>query len=626
MKLSIPFGIALLAALSTTAETTNQTTTVEKTREQIIVSATLIDTPIEQIGSSVSVISAQEIKLMNAKTAQQALRQVPGIQATQNGGPGTASSIFIRGANSNHTLILVNGIRVNSNTTGGFNLSTIPTDSIAQIEVLRGPQSALYGGDAIGGVINIVTKKGQKGFGGTVLTEIGTKGYANGMISLYGGGEIIDFTASLSYKQLKEYDIAKEYGGTEDDPFESLSLFTDLGFNFAGDGRADWVIIYDRNKNALDQNAPWSLGSDNYWQVDDLNRETTRDFFMTSLDISKPITDFYEQSIKAGISHNKIEGEDDGLTEYEYINNNLDLNAQGDFFLRKTDTLSFGYDFRRSEAENKGKIPLTHRTQNSVYANNQFTPDENLYIDMGIRYDDYSDFDGRGTWQAKISRNIWEPSRLHASIGTGYKVPTFNDMYWPLSGNQNLDPEKSRSFDIGWEQSMANRAWVADLTYFESEIEDMIAWAPIGGGSWLWQPSNVNNAIIKGVETSLSFQPISTLNGKIYYTYTDAKDADTGKWLARRARNNAGFFISWDYLKNANINLDLTYTGKRYDNASNTRELDPYELVHIGTSYNITESTQITANINNLFDKYYETAAGYGTIGRVFSVGANYTF
>jgi vitamin B12 transporter len=638
MKDYILFTAVSLVTATATAQTTNTTEEATLPKDQIIVSATRIDTPIEQIGSSVSVITAEEIERQHAKDAQSAIKLTPGVQMTQRGGPGTASSVFIRGANANQSLVLINGIRVNSNTTGASNLSTIPTDAIERIEVLRGPQSALYGADAIGGVINIVTKKGEnQKTGGSVLVEMGTKGYVNTVGQLSGGNETVDFSASASFLGLNEYDIASDYGGTEDDPYERRSLFTDLGLNFASDGRADLVLMYNELDTSLDEK-----------KSDVQNKSVETEFWLASLDVHKPIMDIYEQNITFGYNEEQNTGLDSGTQSYYFETRNYDFNAQADLFVLENDTINIGYDFRYSEAENDGSYTTKDRTQNSVYLNNQWNLDEKLFITLGGRYDDYSDVDSKGTWQSTASWFISEHSRLHGSIGTGYKAPTFNDLYWPFSsfswvsggttnisesvGNPNLKPEESFSFDIGLEQSFFNKTVIADVTYFQNEIDDMIEWADVSTSTStnplfsFYTPSNVNKAEIKGLETSLTFNPADSFSTRLYYTYTDAKDADTGKWLARRARHNAGISANWNYSKKGSIFGDLTYTGKRYDNATNTDELEAYELINIGTRYAITDSLSIVANINNLLDKYYETARGYGTVGRVFSAGVSATF
>lgn len=609
------------------------------TTNEIVVSATRIETPIEQSGSSISVIDANDIQWQHATDAQASLKLVPGLQFTQSGGPGTASSVFIRGANANHTLVLVNGIRVNSNTTGSFNLSTIPTAAIERIEVLRGPQSALYGSDAIGGVINIVTRKGtSQPLGGSLLVETGTKGYFNTLAQLSGGNDVVDFTAAASLHGLQEFDIASAKGGMEDDPYEQGSLFTDMGLNFADDGRADLTLMYNRNETSLDG-----------WQgFDTLDKTTETEFWSSALDISKPVADILEQSVKIGYNEEQNTDIQSGATLYYFETRNYDLNARSDFFVLENDTLSIGYDFRRSEAANDGQFSTINRDQNSLYLNNQWNLKERLYVTLGGRYDHYSDFDSKSTWQGNVSWFILDDSRLHGSIGTGYKVPTFNDMYWPYlietntffgtdyisesQGNANLEAEESRSFDIGLEQSILNKSVVADITYFQNEVDNLINWADISTSTStnpvfsFWTPSNVNNAKMHGVETSITITPCDTFSTRLGYTYTHAEDADTGKWLLRRARHTANLSATWDYSEKGLLVGDVAYVGKRYEDQSNSTELKAYALVHIGTRYHLSDTVNLVADINNLLDKYYETAKGYGSIGRVVSAGMEVIF
>ncbi|MEN7973177.1 MAG: TonB-dependent receptor [Verrucomicrobiota bacterium] len=619
MKKYILASTALLAATVASAQTTNQ----------VVVSATRIDTPIEQIGSSISVIDASDIKMQNAGNAQDALRLIPGIQETQSGGPGTASSVFIRGANANQTLVLIDGIRVNSNTTGSFNLSSLPSDAIERIEVLRGPQSALHGADAIGGVINIVTKKGaKKAFGGSASMAVGEKGYRTGNLHLYGGGKIVDFNTSVSFQGLEEYDIAANYGGSEDDPYRGLSLHSGLGLNFLNDGRADLSLLYNNTKNDIDTGAPWP----NWWQVDDLDRSTKKEFWASSLAISKPIGDRYTQNLSAGFNLTDTKGENDAAREYRFKTWNADFSAQGDIGIFEgdsvIDTLSVGYDFRHSEAKNDGNYAAETRDQHALFLSNLWKLNETLFITLGGRYDEFSDIDGQASGNAAISYFVLEGTRLHGSLGTGYKAPTMNDLYWPTTpwsgGNPNLDPEKSVSFDIGIEETLFDGGVVADITYFQNAIEDLIVWAPDGGG--FWTPTNLDEANIKGAEASLAIKPTDNLTTRIFYTFTDAEDATTGNELARRAKHSGGASAEWQYNSKGSLYADLTCIGERFDNAANTRELDEYFLVGIGARYALSDSAMVTLHISDLLDEYYETAGGYGPVGRVASAGVEVNF
>ncbi len=605
---------------------TETTNTFEKTN-QTVITATRIKTPIEQVGSSISVIDSVRLKQQQPKTVQDALNQTLGLQLVQNGGPGTASSVFMRGANANHTLVLVNGVRINSNTAGDAPLSRIPTESIERIEILKGTQSALYGSDAIGGVINIITKKGVNApLSGSISLAIGEKGYSEEILSLTGGNEILDFVSSFSYSELNGYDIAdhKNNKGTEDDRSRRLSFFTDVGLNFLEDGRADLTVLYSRNDTDLDNTAFWP----NYWQVDDPDRDAKTEQWVTSLDVSKPITERYTQSLRASYTQEKNTGQDNGMQEYLFQTKTYGLTAQSDLQVLDNDTLSLGYEARRYEAQNEGNFDEEQIDQHSAFISNQLDLYETLFITLGGRYDDYSAFDSRMTWNAAASWFVQETTRIHGNIGTGYKVPAMNDLYWPAdatgSGNSDLSPETSTSFDLGIEQALLEDRLVADITYFKSTIKDMIVWAETS--PWFWQPSNLSQAEIQGVEVSLTAKPIDHLSTTAWYTYTDATDAETGNELARRAKHTAGLSANLDYSKRGSVYAGCTYTGERYDDGDNTRQMGGFVTVNTGTHYQVSDRFSVFASVENLLDKQYETAAGYGIVGRLASVGVKGKF
>jgi vitamin B12 transporter len=617
-------GAALSGALFAGIFAENTNTVFDA--ERIVVTATRTGTSIEQVGSSISVITAEEIEQQQSKNVYSAIQQIPGVQRAQEGGPGTVSSVYMRGANANHTLVLVNGMRVNSNTDGGFNLSTLPADAIERIEVLRGTQSALYGSDAIGGVINIITKKGfSKPIGGSVSVEAGEKGFNKEVATLSGGNERFDFNTVLSYDELTHYDISdnEKNNGSEDDSFRRLSFYNNLGLNFLDDGRADLTVLHNKTHTDLD-NSVWP----NYWQVDDPDRSMDADQWMTSLNISKPLTEIYTQTVKAGYNEETDTGRNDGKQEYLFTTRDYDATLQGELALLENDTVTFGYDFRRSEAENDGNYDTETRDQNAVFINNIWDYEKVLFLTLGGRYDHYSDADGKATWNTSASWQALDYTRFHGSAGAGFKVPTMNDLYWPAdawsSGNPNLKPEESRSFDVGVEQGFFENMVLADVTYFHNKVDNLIQWDEVS--PFFWTPANVNKAKMEGFETSLTFTPIENLKTKTFFTYTDAVDETTGNQLARRAKYNAGLSANWDYTKRGSVYAEYTYTGNRYDDGANTRRLDAFGLVAVGTRYKLTDYFSVFANVDDLLDTYYETAAGCGTVGRLASVGAKYSF
>jgi vitamin B12 transporter len=599
------FAATGLAAAAAASQATNE----------ITVSATRIETPIEQIGSSISVVDHEAITQQNAQNLQKALKLVPGLQSTANGGPGTASGIFIRGAEADHTLVLINGVRVNSNTAGGFDFNSLPVDMIERIEILRGPQSSLYGSDALGGVVNITTKKGAgTPFGGSASASIGEKGYRTGTFGLHGGGKGIDFYTSLSFTGLETYDIAAANGGTEDDPYRRLSGYAGVGVDFATDGRADLTLTHVVDKNELDGFG----GADNPLEYSEKEK------WFAALSVSKPITDTYTQKASAGYNMQNYTGYNAGAVDYTSYS--YDTGLQADLSPTDNNTLSVGYEARRSEAENEENFDRSGRTQHALFANNQWKWKERLFIQLGGRYDEFSDIDGRGTWKTSASWFAFDATRLHGSAGTGYRAPTMNDIYYTFGGPPRtyLQPEKSRAFDIGIEQSFLEERVVADITYFQSAVKDLIEWTQVSPG--IWQPDNVDEADIEGFETSLSVQPAEQFAARIFYTYTDAKNGITGTRLARRALHTGGASVQWHYSKAGVVHADYTYTGERFEDTANTLQLADFGVVGVGVRHALTDSSTLVLHVSNLFDKYYETAAGYGNVGRVASAGIETTF
>lgn len=583
--------------------------------DRIVVTASRIESTIEESGSSISVVTSEQITRQNAKNLQEALKLVPGLSFIANGGPGASSSVTIRGAESDHTLVLINGVRVNSNTDGGFDFSSIPADIIERIEVVRGPQSGLYGADAMGGVINIITRKGQnQPLGGSATVAAGELGYYEGSVSLYGGNDSIDFSTALSYYNLEEHDIAKNNGGTEEDPYDRLSFYNNIGLNFAGDGRADLSLWYVQDDSHLDA----FQGADN--PLDRSEKEKT----FVALAVQKPITERYTQSMTAGYSHQKYEGfvsgDFGGPNEFTTIS--YDASLQADIANADNNTLSVGYDARLTEAENVGNFDKQDRTQNAIFLRNAWNWQQQLYLNLSGRFDTYSDVDDKATWKVDTSWFVLNSTRLHGSVGTAYRAPTMNDLYFTYGAPARtyLDPEESLSWDIGVQQYWLNDKLITDLTYFRSDVEDLIEWTPTGIGA-IWEPQNIDEAEIQGVEFIASINPTETIDANAFVTWLDAENPATGKELSRRANISAGGSINWQYCTRGSIYADITFTGERYDDDDNQIELDSYTLIGIGTRYQVNDQIEIFGHVANLTDEDYETSAGYGTVGRLASVG-----
>jgi vitamin B12 transporter len=607
-------GVAAAASAQTNATPDPLDPDTESVRPlpPIVVSATRTEQDPRSLGSAVTVITAQELADSRVSTVLEALRQVPGVEVVQLGGPGRGTSVFIRGHNSAHTLIMLDGVRLNSNTFGGYDMANIPVNNIERLEIVRGAQGALYGSDAVGGVVNIVTKRGTQGLHGSVESAAGTGGYRSGGVALNGGNETGDFSIGYSGNRFNGTSAAsKKMGNTEYDEWINHAFSGRFGLNFLEDGRADLTLNHSRDNADVD-------GGNN---LDDLNAEQRRRNLSGKFTVSKPVVDWYTQTLSVGLARENVEGLDPDTAWNNYTLNTetRTFSAKSDFVPFTGDTVSAGYDF---ESQHGASSPLDQTLDiHSVFLQNHWTYEDITSITAGVRHDNHETFGGYTTYRLAASAKVPDTGlRFHGSLGTGFHAPTLFDLYYPGMSNPNLAPETSKSVDLGVEQSLWKNRVIADVTSFRSRVKNLISLSPT------WIPQNVANAEIQGIETSLILRPIRPLDLKLAYTLTDARDAATGEELARRPRHRASASATYRVFKGASITLSGTRVGERYDDKANANTLDSYVRFDLAATYDVTENLQFFGRIENMFDENYEEAKGYGITGRYAFLGAKLSF
>ena len=625
-------GITVVASAQSEAPATNQlerAANADASLPPIVVSATRTEQDPRSIGSAVSVVTAQELADTRVNSAFEALRQVPGVDVVQSGGPGRTASVFIRGHNSQHTLVLLDGVRLNSNNAGAYDFSNIPVNNIERIEIVRGTQGALYGSDAIGGVVNIITKRGASGLHGSVEGAIGTDGYRSGGVSLNGGNAIGDFSIGYMWNRFNGGTaVAERLGGVEKDEWVNHAFSGRFGLNVLDDGRLDLTLHYSDDAADLDGVNAFFL------PADDPNAEQHRRNFSGKLSLSKPLTAWYTQSLSVGLARETLEGRDPdtAANNYDLTGESRSFSAQSDFLPFDGDTLSVGYDYESQRGKNPANNIDAALGIHSVFIQNHWTYQDIASITAGIRHDDHETFGGETTY--RLAGTYRWPSfgtRVHGSFGTGFRAPTLNDLYWPNTGwslgNPNLSPETSTGFDLGVEQTVWDDRIVADVTYFNSRVEDLIQWAATGPNWWdPWTPLNVASADISGFETSLILRPVPELDLKLAYTFTDAVNADSGRQLALRPRHRYSASATYRILDSARVTLSGVRVGARYDDAANVNKLDPYVRFDLAATYDATEYLQFFGRIENMFNADYEEVRGFGVPGRYAFVGAKLSF
>lgn len=607
----------------------------EITLEEVVVTATRVETPMEEIASSVTVISSLEIERKQKTHVLEVLRGVPGLNVVQTGGTGRQTSIFIRGANSEHTLVMIDGVEVNDPISPGrsFDFAHLAVDNIERIEVLRGPQSTLYGSDAIGGVINIITKKGEgkpKFFlsaeGGSFTTFRETAG-------LSGGNKWINYSLGLSRYDTKGISAAsKKNGNYEKDGYDNTSLSTRLGFTPIENLNIDFLLRYINAESEIDT---WVY---NVGVVDDPNyiQKLEQFLFKTQAELSL-FDKRWNQRLGLAVNdhdrYNKNKKDPQHPFDFEqgsYYGQLTKFDWQHHLKLHKTNALTFGFEFEREQGKSKyyweslwgpGQSIFPEKTANmkGYYIQDEIKLWDRLFGTLGIRVDDHSGFGTETTYRIAPAYLIKEiGTKIKGTFGTGFKAPSLYQLFAPATlwgpiGNKNLKPEKSKGWDMGVEQSLFRDKVTLGATVFRNDFDDLIQFDFAKGYI------NIAKAKTEGAELFAAVKPIEDLTIRLNYTHMDTEDKKTDLDLLRRPKNKFGLDLNYHFLKKGNANLGVIYVGKRDDldpiTFSRRIKLDGYTLVNLAASYDITKNFQIFGRVENLFNKEYEEVKGYGTPG-----------
>jgi len=617
----------------------------EVTLGKVVVTATRVETPMEEIASSVTVISSEEIERKQKTHVMEILRGIPGLDVVRTGGAGKNTSVFIRGANSEHTLVMIDGVEVNDPISPGrsYDFAHLTVDNIEQIEVIRGPQSTLYGSDAIGGVVNIITKKGEGKPKFFLSAEGGSFTTFREATGISGGNKWVNYSFALSRFDTEGISTAsKRDGNYERDGYENTSLSAKLGFKPMDNLGIDFILRYMDAKTELDNFAGVGGDDPNYVQ------KSNQFLFKTQVGLS-----LFDQvwSQKLGLAlndHNRdIKNKKDSQHPFDYEKGGYDgqllkFDWQHHLQLHKTNALTFGLEYEREEGKSKyyweslwgpGQSIFPKKTANikGYYIQDEIKLWDRLFATLGIRIDDHSRFGSETAYRVAPAYLIKETdTKIKGTFGTGFKAPTLYQLFasatlWGPIGNKDLKPEKSKGWDFGVEQNFFKNRVTLGATYFRNDFKDLIQF------DWGQGYINIAKAKTEGVELFASAKPIDDLTLRINYTYTDTEDKTTGEALIRRPKNKIGFDINYHFLNNGNVNLGVIYVGKRDDldfsiSPSRRVKLDQYTLVNLAVSYDITKNFQLFGRVENLLDKEYEEVKGFGTPGLSFFGGMKLSF
>ena len=610
------------------------------------ITATRTETLRSQIGSSISVITEEQIRSSGQTTLLGVLRSagVPGIDFAQNGNPGSVTSGFIRGANSSHTKVMMDGIPINdpSSPTRNFDFGSFSLDNVERVEIIRGPQSTLFGSDAIGGVVNIITKRGKGPAQFRSTSMGGTFGTWQQSLGVSGGTDKYYYSLSGSYLQSDGFSAAdKRNGNREHDGFKNGNLGFRGGYIFNEYVDFDVVYRYQKARIDIDDNfnaVPGGPGGSLGFIVADSNHINALESNTLRPQVRVLLFDGALEQ-KAGFNYiNYNRDAPGGFTPFfNGETRKFDYQANAKLFelenFKNTATLGVEYLDERSSTVS---VPNASQFARSIYVQDQFALWDRWFTTVGGRHDDYSIAGVADTYRVTTRYQLKETyTAFHGTLGTGFRAPSLAE-YFGFGGNTGLRPEQSKGWDVGVEQAFdSERRFVVDGTYFRNDFNNLINFAPAPGFPF-GRNQNVDLARTTGVELTANWQLFDDTALTATYTHTDAIDATTNLRLLRRPPNKYSLGVSQFFLdRKANLSANLRWVDFRDDFgpysdpvtfAPIRTRLSPYSVANLQAYYDWKPSVRFFGRIDNAFDQKYQEAFGFATPRFSVYAGVTMTF
>lgn len=603
----------------------------EKVEElpQVVITASRITEPLAEVTSEAIIITKEEIEKMNAHFVTEVLRTIPGIYVKQSGGPGKQASVFLEtSTKSGDLLVMIDGIKVNSPTTGGFDFSSLSVDEIERIEIVKGPQSTLYGSEAMAGVINIITKKGRGKPKINLSLESGSYGTYKPGLNLAGGTDKIDYRITTFYYKTDGFSAYAK--GNEKDDYKNFFISGKFGFRPSKKLEFEFLGRYYYDRFELDSGTEDGFNT----CFDDPDYIQRRHHSLISGKVKLNLTSNWEQVLTFSKVKEIINTKDpDDM--YKWWSSKITpaiylLDWQHNFSLSEKFLVTIGTEYRKEKGKYESSNCYDEDIENkAIYLNAKIKLlNSNLILNGGARYDNHQTFGEKITYKIGFLYNLVTYAlKIKTNYGTAFKAPTLNDLFWPntgwLMGNPELKSEKSWAWSAGIEKNFSNNRVTLSLTYFYQKYKDLIQWIEIL--PWTYQPQNIAKASIKGFEVNFDFNITPDLKIKTGYTYLDTENKKTGKYLIYKPDHK--FSVIGKYtMGKISLFADYTYTGRRYANNNNQIKLKSYSLLNLSATYKLNPNISFFGRIDNLLNTNYEEVKDYRTPDRSFYVGIRFSY
>ena len=599
--------------------------------DEIVVTADRLESPLKETASSITVISSHDIESSTATSLYDILQTVPGLTTYKSGGLGQISTVLLRGGNSGQALVLVDGVRMNmaNDPNGTFDFSSLSLSNIDRIEVLRGPQSTLYGSDAMSGVINIITKQ--------------PKGNHIGLFSEYGAYKT--FTSGLNYSVAAEklsynlnilrlsnsgFSSADErYGNFEKDGTKQYEASGQFTYVISPEWKTGVSAQYSDANTDLDRNGGYYGDDPSYTYK---FQQNVYQMFLTN----KPDGGSYDISAHASLTRNlrwyafdSISVVNSDASHSNYDGNRQKYDVQFNYYEGGSFVTSAGVEHEIQNAasdyysksiwgEYESAFPKKDARTTGVYLQQKMGFNDCLFVTSGARLDNHSQFGSIATYRITSAYNIEViRTKVKATLGTGFKSPALFNLYDPVYGNTALKPEKNLGWDFGFEHNILPDNISISAVYFSTDYKDLISSDPI-----TYKAINISKALSNGVELGVICK-VSDFTVSTNYTYLKTHDRGTtaedyDKPLLRRPESKTAVTVNYQLLEKLNLNVRAEYVGKRddkyYAGYSAVRITMPdYTRVDLAAIYTVIPAVKVYGRIENLFNKKYEEIYGYGT-------------
>ncbi len=634
------FAAAAAAALAVPLPVRAESEDIVETKD-VVISATKTEVPVRQVTSAVEIITGEQMEQRKVRTVAEALRWAQGMAVFQSGGPGTAVDVRMRGGTPEQTLVLIDGAIVNSATIGTYNFANLTSDNIERIEILRGSQGMMWGSDAMGGVINITTKRGRETPTIGAFAEYGSFNTIREGASMAGKKGPIDVAAALTRWDTANFSaINYRRGASERDGFHNWQGSVNLGADLPKDGRLQFSFRWMEGITNLDGTT--FTGN----PADVLGAKTTNKQYVFTGSYAQPITNWWSQRLTlARATDNFVTTS--GTVERDLVtgavavpfalNSEISttsnrLEWQHDFQVAKPLALTAGYQFREQLGENLDilngttTLPTKIISSHAGFAEARLNLWDRVFGTAGIRQDEYNAFGSATTYRFTAGYLHKETgTKLRGSYGTGFRAPTINQLYFPDFGNPNLEPEKSKGLDVAVDQSLFHDRVLLSAGYFWTRYQNLIlsVFDPVSCGFTLFGfcAQNIGSSRSEGIEASARVQVIrdlpwaKSLDVQFQYTRTSTDNlaAPGDLRLPKWPLNQWSTIISYQPIEALRLNVEGRFVGQRFNDVNNRQSVPSFYVWNASVTYDVTRNVQIYGRADNIFNEQYEEVLFFGT-------------